>query len=528
MNKRRKQDDELLSERVTIRLSEEQKAFARKSHQKPECRNTATDQSSNGEWKKMMKYWQGEPGTGKNYAMEREVAQNFRHTKYVIVQPTILLQNETYNNFKNMQIADHVRKLNSADNTNQLLSSIKSALSDSTTRVVMISDVMFYRLPPETFKGMKVFLDDCVQFCDMRTVLIYEKDFDSLNHLYSSLYDVVEEYNEQFNLVSLKEITDGLSSDIKLYISDIASKSGGYNRLATMKQLTRPEPGKHTMQCFVWWRDLTCYVDADIDMTFMANDFESTFMFKYHSHLFKREHYNTRTGIDRSRLDVKYFVPQSALKYGMTKAFSTSEQGKKILPAITRYIDAQQHKLYYTTNIGADLQGEQHKPNLRGINNMQHFDTCAFFSCMNASTDRLKILKSLFQFTSHDVKQNMEYETLNQFICRGIIRDRSSQKRMTIYVISEDQARTIIPNPEFIDVSIQLKPINKGGKPKGTKHKVSPLSDVQTAEFEKYKRQVKGRRAPCSFEAFRSKQQYSTMQEDYVIKKFSNFLEKMK
>lgn len=464
-----------------------------------------------------MKYLNGPAGSGKTKYMLDDVFSNFRRRKHLIVQPTLKLQNETFTALK--PIEQYCRLLNS-DTTSELLQGIKAAIHDSETRVILITEKMFYKIDPVLTKDLCIWMDDCTELFNKRLTCIRAEDFEAITELYSKyVFKTSSSYNEKYQNVEVKNVDANNSTDINSIITEVSNAVCGFNRVVTYVQPLIGEQS-HTYLNLIAWHDLAVFKDHDI--TFMANSFESTLLFKQHAAMFTAVDHTGRGDIDRTRLQVKYFVKSEHLPYGLTKAFSQTTEGMAVTSEIVKYINQESTELFYTQNIETEsvIKGEKCSPVLRGMNSMQHLKACAWLSCMNPSVQEIQVLKDVFGFTNEDLKRNREYETLYQFVCRGIIRDRSSTEHMIVYVVSEDQALFLVDNPQHVELNVYLPEAKRPGR------KSTELSTDQVKAFKAFKRQIKNSTNKLSIDEFIQTQHYSNRFRSEVKEKLLKFISK--
>ena len=143
------------------------------------------------------------------------------------------------------------------------------------------------------------------------------------------------------------------------------------------------------------------------------------------------------------------------------------------------------------------MNGDSYSPNLRGVDDMNTMKTCAWLSCMNPDANESRMMSDVFGFTSLDLKIEREYEVLYQFACRGVIRVRDSEEVMVVYVVTEDQALFLTDNPTFIDVGVETKEVDKGGRPQG-----KTLSEEETKKWNAFKKKCARNNNYTGFEEF--------------------------
>lgn len=415
----------------------------------------------------MINYISTQPGTGKTHFMISEVLKTFNNVKHLIVQPTMKLQEETFNALSLIQ--DHVKVINTDTKNGNLLKDIRTALHDRNVTVLLITESMFYMLEPYELLQFQIWMDDCIQFSSNFFTGFSITDYDKWSNIFSTeIFEVVKNINADFDEVQIKELRYDMSDETIKIINNVKLKMRGYNKLGLNKDYINNPPASEKQKRFltlVGWHDLSVYTNHKI--TFMANDFDSSLLYKYNSQHFQLVPFNGKQNINTNRLDVRYFVPSTSLKFGLTKSYTESKEGIQLIAKAVNYVNNNTEQFYCTENIDCpELAGEYYSPNLRGVNTLMHYSTALFFSCMNATPNEIRAYNKLFGFTALDIKTERELSVLYQFIARGIIRRRDVNDIMTVYVLTEDQALYLSNNPTYIDVSIVHKTTNKGGQKK--------------------------------------------------------------
>jgi len=472
----------------------------------------------------MIPYISNQPGSGKTHYMINEIIKTHQNVKHVITQPTVKLQDETENALK--VISEHVKVLNTDNKNGNLLKDIRTALRDSTVRVLLITEAMFYLLEPSELLHVKIWMDDCIQFSSNYFSGISVDDYEQWSNIYSNnIFEVTKKINEDFNEVIVKEPSYEMSDDTIRIIENITFKMRSYNKLAVNKDYINNPPVSNEQKRFVTlvgWHDLSVYQDHNI--IFMANNFESSLLYKYNHKYFYKVDFKGKEDFDESRLDVRFFVPSISLKFGLTKAYTESVEGKKLVSKAVGYINENEKMFYCTENIDCPkLNGDYYPPLLRGVNTLTHYSTAVFFSCMNATPIEMITYKKLFGFSSLDLKSERELEVMHQFCARGVMRLRDVDTKMTIYVLSEDQALYLSESPTYIDVNLLHKKATKPG-PQPKLDKVQQLA--WNAYKTQYNRMLMKEKKPETIEEFIERMKFNDEITSYINIQFEKFIAK--
>lgn len=469
-----------------------------------------------------MEYIDTQPGSGKTHYMINEVLTTHMNVKHLIVQPTIKLQEETYKALS--VITEHVKVLNTETKNGNLLRDIRAALRDPNVRVLLITEAMFYLLEPSETLKAKTWMDDCIQFSKNYFSGISSADYEEWSKIYSNqIFETMKQVNEDFNEVKIKEVTNEMSDDVIKIIDSITLLMRNFNKLAVNKDYVNNPPVSDKQKRYITligWHDLSVYENHE--MIFMANNFEASLLYKHNSQYFQKVDFKGKPDIDKSRLDVRFFVPSTSLKFGLTKAFTESQEGLKITSKAVSYINKNEKEFYYTENIDCpELAGECYPPLLRGVNSLMNYQTAVFFSCMNASPIELVAYKKLFQFSSLDIKTEREFEVMHQYCSRGVIRRRDVDTKMVMYVLSEDQALYLSDNPTYVNLEVKHTEAAKPGP-------TPKLDEAQQKAWNAFKLKCKRTGNFDGLEELIERMKLNEELSNYINVQFEKFLTKQK
>lgn len=468
-----------------------------------------------------MQYIDSQPGSGKTHYMINEVLKTYMNVKHLIVQPTIKLQEETVKELS--LISEHVKVLNTETKNGNLLRDIRAALRDRKVRVLLITEAMFYLLEPSETLKAKTWMDDCIQFSKNYFSGISSADYEEWSKIYSNqIFEIMKQVNEDFDEVKTKEITNEMSDDVIKIIDSINLLMRNFNKLAVNKDYVNNPPVSDKQKRYITligWHDLSVYENHE--MIFMANNFEASLLYKHNSQYFQKVDFKGKPDIDESRVDVRFFVPNSSLKFGLTKAYAESQEGVKIISKAVNYINQNEKEFYYTENINCpELTGDCYPPILRGVNSLMNYRTAIFFSCMNASPIELVAYKKLFQFSSLDIKTEREFEVMHQYCSRGVIRRRDVDTKMVIYVLSEDQALYLSDNPTYVNLEVKHTEATKPGP-------TPKLDEAQQKAWNAFKLKCKRTGNFDGLEELIEKLKLNEDLSNYINVQFEKFLTKL-
>ncbi|MEA5104473.1 hypothetical protein [Pantoea sp. S18] len=408
-----------------------------------------------------IKYISGEPGTGKGNHIK---AQCKLPGRKLVVQPTIKLINE----FSRGMI--DVKVLHSESFKGDLLSEIHMYLMKPEDCTIFITDKMFYKIDRWRLKGWKIFIDDSLNFC---SVLARNKKEDNIEAVYNKLFitgGYIEIDGEGGELDSTYLSFDmcpreNVSEDM-LGAWDYYNQLSGYHRRGILAKSLTTESDK----IIVWGDyDIPAYAD-ELDITYLANQFEMSCLYRAHADKFQKVEYSkTHWQEDNNkRIVMNYFLAGN--QYGLSKnIMRTSEH----IPLIQDWILSNVENYYWSKNNDESINFTLNRESQvgvvqRGINTLQHKTSCVFMAAMNPSNVVIPHYDNIWGIQSTDLVNEWTFETLNQYIYRGVIRDYSSTQIMNVYVYDEVTAHTISgATYNYIDIGL-VSTQKKGGRPLGS------------------------------------------------------------
>ena len=121
---------------------------------------------------------------------------------------------------------------------------------------------------------------------------------------------------------------------------------------------------------------------------------------------------------------------------------------------------------------------------------------------MRPSETEAKQCELFFKIDGEAIHIAREYESLHQFVLRGISRNFNSTEPQIVYVFDECQARSLTDNIEHIDLGIDDQEQGQSGRPQGSlnREKRFTLDDTKAARFRRWKNNNPG----LELEAFRA------------------------
>ncbi|MEG3135643.1 hypothetical protein SC206_18970 [Rouxiella sp. T17] len=398
-------------------------------------------------------------GSGKTHWLINEI--NATKERYIIVQTKLDLLVQTFKEIPSGKIIDS----NDFDEKNVEMS-IVEFLKFPNARVLGITHKSFAKIDPNLLLNWDIYLDDIVSFhdynafneSDPKVKAILENDiFTNFNKTLASEKYLLANKKQKIKgdfLIEISKKFDVIQSNDYFalnasYFSKLENKD--YNPEIT--QLTT-----------LAWTNINKY--SKCKLTFMANNFKQSLLYLSNPSLFTHKEIPVRARkIPVSeRLKVKYFCKS----FSLTKNYRTSfaEDFSRVVNYINKELKGIEY--YYTKNSKErfELNGLKVPFITRGMNNLQKYNTAVWLSSAHPAPVEEKMVELFLNITSKQIVQCREYEALEQFVQRGVLRDFDSDEIMTVYVFDEKQAMSLCSKGgdiEYIDIGLDD---NEGEKPK--------------------------------------------------------------
>ncbi len=405
-------------------------------------------------------------GSGKGLHMQKEINEGIstgHQIHHIIVQSTKVLLEQFYKYLEHLYPEMIVSE---DDFSSNLLASINTALACTEPKVLMITDKMFYRIDPNRLMGWRVWIDDCTKSFDLMIRGISKSDRDGIINIYNKMFITGTEYLKISGIendpVNKKYKSALINDEIKLS-ADVELLQEQYRKLKFFHHIAVLEDslnGKADQLVIAGWYDLTRYVDAGINITYLANDFENSLLYKRWSHLFSEVKLPLdyeKINANDSRIDVKYFFDTTKNDKGLSK-----EQLKKNcanIEKVQKWIsdNVPADSYYWTTNDKSTfrLPGARVPVVTRGLNGYTGYNTCVFMVACNAHPQAEEYLNDLFDLTREDALKEFETEQFYQFVYRTCVRNYESTERVTVYVYDDGIANSI-PSGSVSKIDIGL------------------------------------------------------------------------
>ncbi|MEJ8830892.1 type III restriction endonuclease subunit R [Enterobacter cloacae] len=438
------------------------------------------------------KYVSAECGSGKTISICNII--NGSTEKYILVQNTQELIKQTVKLLNDCEciITDTVLKDGS------VISSVIDFLSSESKKTLIITDKTFFKIPVELLSDRTIYIDDVTNFHSFQS--INDGSAEIKNIIYRSLIKGIQSLDDN-NMYIAAERNPDVQGDI---IKNIANKELSVlndNDIFIMNNEYFTDPEKVQLNITAW-KDLNKY--KDVSITFLGANFENSLIYKGNKELFEStelEGLRTRETELKDRLKVYYFSKK--LKLSRTWKTNNPDKVQKIYDFLDARLDGQD---FYWTKNKSDSQslknGTEISPDARGFNKYQHLMTCVWLACMRPSETEAKQCELFFEIDGEAIHVAREYESLHQFVLRGISRDFDSTETQTVYVFDEWQAKSLTDNIEYIDLGIDDDERGQRGRPQGSmnKEKRFTLDDTKAKRFRRWK----GSNPGLELEAFRA------------------------
>lgn len=437
------------------------------------------------------KYVSAECGSGKTTAICNII--NNSTEKYILVQNTQELIKQTAKQLNDCKyiITDSVPRDKS------VISTVIDFLNNSNSSTLLITDKTFFKIPVKLLSGWNVYIDDVTNFHSFQN--INEGDANIKNAILNSLMHNVQSLDEQNVYIAAERKPEIQGEVLKNILNQLPAINE--NDLFIMNNEYFTDTEKEQLNITAW-KDLNKY--KDISITFLGANFENSLIYKGNKELFEStelEGLLTRKTELKERLKVYYFSKNH--KLSRTWKTNNPDKVQRIYTFIDEKLEGQD---FYWTKNKSDSQslknGTEISPDARGFNQYQHLMTCIWLACMRPSETEAKQCELFFEIDGEAIHVAREYESLHQFVLRGISRNFDSAETQTVYVFDEWQARSLTDNIEYIDLGIDDGEKGQRGRPKGSmnKEKRFTLDDTKATRFRRWK----GRNPGLELEAFRA------------------------
>ncbi|MEH0870768.1 type III restriction endonuclease subunit R [Serratia liquefaciens] len=437
------------------------------------------------------KYVSAPCGSGKTTAICNLI--NNSTEKHILVQNTQELIKQTAKKINDCKyiITDSVPRDKS------VISTVINFLNGSNSSTLLITDKTFFKIPVELLSGWNIYIDDVTNFHSFQN--INEGDAHIKNAIRNSLIHNVQSLDEQNVYISAERKQEIQGEVLKNILNQLPAINENDIFIMNNEYFTDSEKVQLNITA---WKDLNKY--KDVSITFLGANFENSLIYKGNKELFEStelEGLLTRKTALKDRLKVYYF----SKNHKLSKTWKTNNPDKvqKIYSFIDEKIEEQD---FYWTKNKSDSQslknGTEISPDARGFNQYQHLMTCVWLACMRPSETEAKQCELFFEIDGEAIHVAREYESLHQFVLRGISRDFDSTETQVVYVFDEWQAKFLTDNIEYIDLGIDDDEQGQKGRPQGSMNKETrfTLDDTKATRFRRWE----GKNKELGLETFRA------------------------
>ncbi|BBZ86085.1 type III restriction endonuclease subunit R [Enterobacter asburiae] len=437
------------------------------------------------------KYVSAECGSGKTTAICNII--NNSAEKYIVVQNTQELIKQTAKQINNCEyiITDTVPKDES------VISSAIEFLSSGSNKTLIITDKTFFKIPRELLSDWNIYIDDVTNFHSFQN--INEGSAEIKNVIRNYLIHKVQSLDDRNIYIAAERNPEVKGDVVKNILNQLSVLNDNDFFIMNNEYFTDTEKEQLNITA---WKDLNKY--KDVSITFLGANFENSLIYKGNKELFEStelEGLLTRKTALKDRLQVYYFSKNH--KLSMTWKTNNPDKVQKIYDFLDTRLAGQD---FFWTKNKSDSQnlknGTEISPDARGFNQYQHLMTCVWLACMRPSETEAKQCELFFEIDGEAIHAAREYESLHQFVLRGISRNFDSTETQIVYVFDEWQARSLTDNIEYIDLGIDDDEQGQRGRPQGSmnKEKRFTLDDTKAKRFRRWK----GSNPGLELEAFRA------------------------
>lgn len=426
-----------------------------------------------------LKYVSAPCGSGKTTAICNII--NNSTEKHILVQNTQELIKQTANEISDCKyiITESVSKDES------VINAVIDFLTTPYKSTLIITDKTFFKIPLELLSCWNVYIDDVTNFHSFQN--INEGSADIKNVIRNSLIHKVQSLDDRNMYIAAERNPDIQGDVVRNILNQLSVLNENDLFIMNNEYFTDAEKVQLNITA---WKDLNKYKEFPI--TFLGANFEKSLIYKGNKELFQStelEGLRTRTVEIKDRLKVFYFSKNIKL----SKTWKANNPDK--VQIIYDYLDVElEGQDFYWTKNKSDSRrlhsGTEISPDARGFNQYRHFSKCVWLACMRPSETEAKQCELFFKIDGEDIHIAREYESLHQFVLRGISRDFDSTETQIVYVFDEWQARSLTDNIEYIDIGIDDGEQGQKGRPQGSlnKKKHFTLDDTKAARFRRWKK----------------------------------------
>lgn len=426
-----------------------------------------------------LKYVSAPCGSGKTTAICNII--NNSTEKNILVQNTQELIKQTASQIQNCKyiITDSVSKDES------VINSVVNFLNTSYKSTLLITDKTFFKIPVNLLSGWNIYIDDVTNFHSFQN--INEDNINIKNVIRNSLIHKVQSLDDQSMYIAAERNPEVQGDVVRNILNQLSVLNENDIFIMNNEYFTDNEKVQLNITA---WKDLNKY--KDLPITFFGANFENSLIYKGNQELFEStelEGLLTRKTELKDRLKVFYFSKNR--KLSKTWKNNNPEEVQKIYDYLDKVLRGQD---FYWTKNKSDSQslksGTEISPDARGFNQYRHLSTCVWLACMRPSETEAKQCELFFKIDGEAIHIAREYESLHQFVLRGISRDFDSTETQIVYVFDECQARSLTDNIEYIDLGIDDEEQGQKGRPQGSlnKEKRFTLDDTKAARFRRWKK----------------------------------------
>ncbi|WP_193065661.1 type III restriction endonuclease subunit R [Hafnia alvei] len=440
-----------------------------------------------------LKYVSAECGSGKTRSVCKIINESESTEKYILVQNTQELIKQTANQIKNCKyiITDSVSKDES------VINSVVDFLTTPYKSTLLITDKTFFKIPVNLLSDWSIYIDDVTNFHSFQN--INEGDANIKNVIRNSLIHKVQPLDDQNMYIAAERNPEVQGDVVRNILNQLSVLNENDIFIMNNEYFTDNEKVQLNITA---WKDLSKY--KALPITFLGANFENSLIYRGNQDLFEStelEGLQTRKTELKDRLKVYYF----SKKFKLSRTWKTNNPDK--VQKIYDYLDeVLRGQGFYWTKNKSDSQslksGTEISPDARGFNQYRHLDTCVWLACMRPSETEAKQCELFFEIDGEAIHIAREYESLHQFVLRGISRDFDSTETQTVYVFDEWQARSLTDNIEYIDLGMDNDEQGQRGRPQGSMNKEKRFT-LDNTKAKRFRRWI-GNNPGLELEAFRA------------------------
>lgn len=386
----------------------------------------------------MFSFWSADCGAGKTQKLIEYISnRNTSNDKFIVAASTIGLLEQTRSALLQSINAFDVLLISSTD-LDYTPKQLDEAIALG-TGVILCTEKTLFRSSAD-LSAYEIFMDDISEIHSYRS---YTARNEVLKGIFSS-YLIPKVFNEKIVDVQVQKSRDYAFKDLDARMNI----TSGYDKLLVPSlDYLKIQNGTGEQFALLQLWDIKKLSTAK-KVTFISANFKDTFVYQFNRDLFIEEFpvFDKRLQHPKDRVKLFYFKDSSI-------SLQLIREKPQLLEGILEFISAGMQSmnkecLFTTNNLNSSFSYPGMigiKPKAMGLNIYMHYEFCAWLVSEKFHPREIQDIQNIIheKFTAIDHLKAREFRDMYQFISRSNIRDFSSTKEVTIFVMDKQQAQYI-------------------------------------------------------------------------------------